>query len=81
MLHYSTDMHLSPVGICSIIAQEETDKNLCTRALWCLANQSFLAAHCSPEVSNMISVVCAVVNSQRHSSPTVESEALSLLVK
>jgi len=74
-------MHLLPVGICSIIAQEETDKNLCTRALWCLANQSFLASHCSPEVSNMISVVCTVINSQRHSSPTVESEALSLLVK
>lgn len=70
-----------PSAICGVIAQEGTDKNTCTRALWCLANQNFHVSQCSHMVAMVISTVGAAVRSQHYGTPTVDNEALNLLVR
>ena len=68
-------------AVCGVIAQEGTDRNTCTRALWCLANQNFHVSQCSHMVAMVISTVGAAVRSQHYGTPTVDNEALNLLVR
>ena len=66
------------LGLCSVIQNRETDKSVCTRALWCLANQRL---NLDNHVTLIVGVVTDLVTSQRYATPTVDCEALNVLIR
>ena len=61
-----------------MIQDHEITKSVCTRALWTLANQKLtLESH----VTRIVTVVTELVLSPRLATPTVDSEALSVLIR
>ena len=69
------------VGLRGIIMGENTDKAMCTRALWCLANQSIVSSQLISHVTSLVTVVSKVMLSQRCATPTVESEGLNFYTR
>ena len=77
----SDDMTVVHPGLCDIISGETTSKSLCTRALWCLANQSFSSSQLMDHVTTIITMVSQVLLAQKQATPTVETEALNLFIR
>lgn len=68
-------------GLCDVIYNAGTSKALCTRALWCLANQNFSSSQMTDHVATIVSMVAGVLLSQEQATPTVDIEALNLFVR
>lgn len=69
------------LGLCDVINSPGTSKTLCTRALWCLANQNFSSAQMVDHVKTIVTLVTNVLVSQQQATPTVDTEALNLFVR
>lgn len=77
-LHASLPPSLPPV-LCEVIQFDGASRQVVTRALWCLANQSLRPALVSHLVPGIVEVVSRVILSHRFDNPVVDSEALSIL--
>ena len=70
-----------PPVLSTIIKAETSDKFLCTRALWCIANQSFKTEHLKNVVPMAVGVASEVMTSHRFDTPVVDAEALNILIR
>lgn len=69
------------VGLCDVISNARTSKTLCTRALWCLANQNFSSSQMVDHVSTVVNIIAEILVSQQQATPTVDTEALNLFMR
>lgn len=71
----------SIAGLCDIIGGSTTSKTLCTRALWCLANQNLSTGQMGNHVVTIVTIVTEMLLSQQQATPTVDTEALNLFMR
>ncbi len=65
-------------GVCIVIQDESVNKAVCTRALWTLSNQRLTI---NDHVTTIVSVVTELVMSSHLTTPTVDSEALNVIIR
>ncbi len=68
-------------GLCDVVGAISSSKNLCTRALWCLANQNFHSKQVASHVTKIMCTVTQVLVTLLQSTPTVDNEAFNLFLK
>lgn len=66
-------------GLQNVIVDANTQKSVCTRALWCLANQQLPVNHMTNHVTSIVTMAAEVITTHRVGVATVCSEALNLL--
>ena len=81
LLSAAMHMYMYTIGLQEVIKSGDTEKSVCTRALWCLTNQQLPVDHVTSHVTSIITMAAEVVTVNQVGVATVNSEALNLLIR